>query len=162
MIISTMAWDVLGAIGDMVARGWRNFLARPSGMLNFRFILQPVLASIVAIRDGIKDEKAGKRAFLWEVLTSRAHRTGLLQGAWKALRLPILIASTLDAIYQLSIHHWIYPLELIFTVTLLAVVPYVILRGPVNRAARFLTRFLTRKAGAAELGHPLSRSRTKG
>jgi hypothetical protein len=38
-------------------------------------------------------------------------------------------------------HKFIYPLELIFTATLLALVPYFILRGPVNRIAR---RFIGR------------------
>jgi hypothetical protein len=43
---------------------------------------------------------------------------------------------TLDAIYQIVIHRFIYPLELLFTATLLALVPYFLLRGPVNRIAR--------------------------
>jgi hypothetical protein len=63
----------------------------------------------------------------------------LLHGGWKDMRVPFLVAAVLDAIYQLVIHHWIYPLELLFTATLLALVPYIILRGPVNRVAR---RFL--------------------
>jgi hypothetical protein len=49
---------------------------------------------------------------------------------------PFLVAATLDAIYQLIIHRFIYPLELLFTATLLALVPYFVLRGPVNRIAR--------------------------
>jgi hypothetical protein len=150
MIISNLSGDVLDTVGGMVARGWRNFLARPSGSFNFRFILQPAIASLTAIRAGLRDGKAGRPAFLWEVVTSSAHRAGLLQEAWKALRTPVLVAASLDAYYQIRIHHWIYPLELIFTVILLAVIPYIILRGPVNRVARFLTR----KTGAAGPGDP--------
>ena len=52
------------------------------------------------------------------------------------MRTPFLVAATLDAVYQLIIHHFIYPLELLFTATLLALVPYFVLRGPVNRIAR--------------------------
>ena len=50
-----------------------------------------------------------------------------------------LVSAVLDAIYQLIAHRFIYPLELLFTATLLALVPYLILRGPVNRiASRFI------------------------
>jgi hypothetical protein len=47
-----------------------------------------------------------------------------------------LIAAVLDAIYQFTVQQFIYPLELLFTATLLAIVPYCLLRGPVNRVAR--------------------------
>jgi len=56
-------------------------------------------------------------------------------------------AATLDAIYQLIIHKFIYPLELLFTATLLALVPYFVLRGPVNRIAR---RFIVRGTETAD------------
>jgi hypothetical protein len=35
-------------IVDMVARGWENLLARPTGNLNLRFILQPTIAAALA------------------------------------------------------------------------------------------------------------------
>jgi hypothetical protein len=60
----------------------------------------------------------------------------LLYGGAKDTRTPFLVASILDAVYQIIEHEFIYPLELLFTAALLAVVPYVILRGPVNRIAR--------------------------
>lgn len=130
----------MSTIIDMIARGWENFLARPEGPVNFRFIIQPVLASIIAIRVGLKDAKAGKPAYLWAALTSAANRAELLHGGWKDMRIPLLIAGTLDAIYQIIVHRWVYPLELIFTATLLALVPYLLLRGPVNRIATFFSR----------------------
>ena len=49
---------------------------------------------------------------------------------------PFLLAITLDCIYQLMTIRFIYPLELLFTATLLALVPYALLRGPFNRLAR--------------------------
>ena len=127
-------------ITEMIARGWENFLARSDGPLNLRFILQPVLASIIALRAGLKDAREGRPAYFWSAITNSAHRAQLLRGGLKDLRIPILVGTTLDAIYQLIIHRWIYPLELLFTVTLLALVPYVILRGPVNRVARMFFR----------------------
>src|SRR5258706_13086433 len=126
----------MNTIVDMIVRGWENFSARPEGPINLRFIIQPLMGSILGIRAGLKDAKAGRPPFLWHALTSSADRAELLHGGWKDMRVPLLIAATLDAIYQIIIHRWIYPLELIFTATLLALVPYIVLRGPANRLAR--------------------------
>jgi hypothetical protein len=47
-----------------------------------------------------------------------------------------LLAIVLDCVYQLMTVRFVYPLELLFTATLLALVPYALLRGPFNRLAR--------------------------
>ncbi len=60
----------------------------------------------------------------------------LLDGGWKDVRVPFLLAVVLDAIYQLIIHRWIYPIELLFTATLLALLPYIFLRSAVCPVAR--------------------------
>ncbi len=133
----------MSMITDMIARGWENFLARPTGSLNLRFILQPTIATIIAVRAGMKDARDGRPAYLWAAFTNSEHRWQLLHGGWKDLRTPFLVAATLDAIYQLIVHKFIHPLELLFTATLLALVPYFVLRGPVNRIAR---RFIAGKA----------------
>ncbi len=51
------------------------------------------------------------------------------------MRTPFLVSAILDSIYQLITHRFIFPLELLFTATLLALVPslVLVLRGPVNR-----------------------------
>jgi hypothetical protein len=46
------------------------------------------------------------------------------------------LALVLDCIYQIITIGFVYPLELLFTATLLALVPYALLRGPFNRLAR--------------------------
>ena len=137
----------MSMITDMIVRGWANFLARPTGSLNLRFILQPTIATIIAARAGIKDARKGRPAYLWAALTNPDYRWQLLHGGWKDMRTPFLVAAALDAIYQLITHKFIYPLELLLTATLLALVPYFILRGPVNRIAQ---RFIGRRAEAAD------------
>jgi hypothetical protein len=52
---------------------------------------------------------------------------------------PFLVAIVLDLVYQLITAKFVHPLEPLFTATLLALVPYALLRGPFNRLAR---RFL--------------------
>jgi hypothetical protein len=126
----------------MVIRGWDNFLARPSGALNLRFFIQPTMAGLLALRAGIEDARQGRRGgYVWALLTNSQRRFQLLHEGWRGARTPFLVAVVLDSVYQAITVHVIYPLELLFTATLLALVPYALLRGPFNRLARlFLTR----------------------
>ena len=122
--------------GDMIAQGWENFTARGSGPMNLRLIMQPAIASLLAIRAGWKDAKAGRPAFLWEAVTNPAARTELLRSGWKDMSKAFLIAVVLDAVYQIIVFKRISVIGMLFTATLLALLPYSALRGPVNRIAR--------------------------
>jgi hypothetical protein len=126
----------VSAVVDMISRGWDNFLARPTGTLNLRFILQPTMAGLLAFRAGLQDARQGRRGYLWALMTDRQRRVQLLHEGWRGARTPFLVAIVLDCVYQLVTHRFIYPLELLFTATLLALVPYALLRGPFNRLAR--------------------------
>jgi len=42
----------------------------------------------------------------------------------------------MDVIYQLIVVGWIYPFETLTVSILLAVIPYLVIRGPVNRLVR--------------------------
>jgi hypothetical protein len=46
-----------------------------------------------------------------------------------------VLALVLDVVYQVLVLHWVYPGELLVVATLLALVPYLIVRGPANRIA---------------------------
>jgi hypothetical protein len=120
----------------MIERGWDNFLARPNGSLSFRFVLQPTMAALLALRAGVQDAREGKQGYLWAVLSSPERRFQLLHEGWRGARTPFLVAIVLDCIYQVLTVQFIYPLELLFTATLLALIPYCLLRGPFNRIAR--------------------------
>src|SRR5436190_18740691 len=103
--------DIVGAnergaetmIGDMIAQGWENFTARGSGPMNLRFIMQPTLASLLAIRAGWKDARAGRPAFLWETLTNPEARADLVRSGWKDMGKAFVVAGVLDAIYQVIV-----------------------------------------------------------
>ena len=128
--------SLVSAVLDMIERGWDNFLARPNGSLNLRFYIQPTMAGLLALRAGVQDARQGRRGYLWALLTIPQRRFQLLHDGWRGARTPFLIAIALDCIYQLITVRFIYPLELLFTATLLALVPYALLRGPFNRLAR--------------------------
>lgn len=132
---------------DAISRGWDNFLARPGGPLNLRFYLQPAIGLIAALRAALRDVKEGHSAFLWRAFKNPAERRVLLREGWKDVRITCLISAILDIVYQLIAHRFIYPLELIFTVTLLALLPYFLLRGPINRIVRLFVRKKVKENG---------------
>ena len=47
--------------------------------MTFRFIIQPVMATIAAFRDGVKDGRTGRSPYLWTILTNRSDRGGRLR-----------------------------------------------------------------------------------
>jgi hypothetical protein len=57
----------------------------------------------------------------------------LLRRGWKSVGKIFILALVLDAIYQVWQLGTFYPGEAVLTAIVLAFVPYVLLRGPVNR-----------------------------
>src|SRR5271170_3566609 len=87
----------------------QNLIDRTSGTMNFRFILQPVMASIFAIIAGLKDAKAGKPPYLWSLLTDRARRVDRIKDGWKSVGKVIIVALVLDIAYQIIVLRFVYP-----------------------------------------------------
>ncbi len=125
---------------EILKRVWDNLIARASGPMNFRLIIQPAVASFLAIRAGLKDAREGRPTFLWTAVTNRAHRPELFRQGRRDVGKVFALAVVLDAIYQLIVQRGVYVLELLIVATSLAVVPYVLLRGPVSRIAKWLAR----------------------
>ena len=71
--------------------------------------------------------------YFWALFTSPEHRRELLREGWKAVGKIFVIAVVLDAVYQFITVRWFYPGEALVTAVALALVPYLVLRGPVNR-----------------------------
>jgi hypothetical protein len=113
-----------------------NLFARLDGPLHFRFIFQPLMAIIFAVIDGIKDAKNGKPAYFWSLITHSGHRIELLKDGWKHVGKIFIIAIILDVVYQWKVHSTIYPGEILIVAFALAIVPYLLLRGPINRLLR--------------------------
>ncbi len=118
---------------DMWLRFAGNMVDRVSGPMKFRLLLQPTVAAIFAIRSGLKDAKAGKPPYFWTVATDPAVRAELLKDGWKSVGKVFLFALALDVIYQIIELHFVYPGEAVTVAFLLAIVPYLILRGLVTR-----------------------------
>jgi hypothetical protein len=118
---------------EFFTRVMENFVGRIDGPMNFRLIMQPLMAAFFAVRDGRKDAREGRPAYFWALLGDAEHRRDMLRGAWKAVGKVFIIAVLLDAIYQFITVKWFYPGEALVVAMMLALVPYLLLRGPVNR-----------------------------
>ncbi len=57
-----VAW--YGVTDESLGRLWRDILDRPGGPMTFRFILQPAMAIIAALRDGFSDARLGRRPYV--------------------------------------------------------------------------------------------------
>ena len=137
---------------EILRRVWENLIGRPTGPINFRLLIQPSIAIFFAVRSGLKDAREGRPAFFWGVVFKPGHRDELLNQGWKDIGKVFIAAMVLDAIYQLIVHRGVYVLEMLITATALAIVPYLLVRGPVNRIAR---RFLIERQVTAKTGERL-------
>ena len=59
---SALAIDALTSAmaQNALERMWTDLVARPSGPESFRFYLQPIMATIAALKDGISDARTGR------------------------------------------------------------------------------------------------------
>ena len=119
--------------------------ARVTGPMKFRLVLQPAMAAFFAIRSGLADAKAGRPAYFWSLVSNSAERDAMIKDGWKNISRVFILALVLDFIYQAIELHFVYVGEAVIVAFVLAIVPYVILRGPVMRLAR---RYYARQRAA--------------
>lgn len=108
-----------------------------AGPLHFRLFLQPAMALFFGVRDGLKDAREGRAAYFWSMFTGSQNRTELLREALKSVGRVIALAIVMEVIYQVIVFHTFYPGEAITVALILAFVPYLLVRGPANRIARW-------------------------
>ena len=121
---------------EAVQRFVQGFMSRLEGPFSFRMIVQPLMAMVFAILDGLKDAKWGKPAYFWALFGNAEHRRELLQSGWKSFGKIFVLGIVLDVVYQLKVQQPLNVGGVIIAALVLAVLPYMVLRGPVNRLAR--------------------------
>jgi uncharacterized membrane protein len=125
-------------------RIWHDLVARPDGQMSFRFFLQPTMAAIAAYHDGVKDARMGRSPFFRAVVHEPETRAARLKEALNDTARIILLGIGMDVIYQYKAFGTFYPAEALDIALLLAFVPYLLLRGPIERIA---SRLLSKKQG---------------
>lgn len=128
---------ILGAVWYGISfasldRLWKDMLARPGGPMTFRFILQPAMAGTMALRDGIRDARLGRRHYLWAMLhgvrSAEGRRGRLWEGIVSTGRI-LILGVVMDVICQGGLQDLLpgpgrgHPVLLAFD-------PYLLLRGP--------------------------------
>ncbi len=125
---------------DMWVRFYTQLIDRVTGPLHFRVVLQPLMAAFFAIRSGLADASADKPPYFWGLLSDRPNRMAMIKDGWESLGRVFVLAIVMDVVYQLYVLHFVYPGEAIAVALILAIVPYLILRGLVTRVARAMGR----------------------
>jgi hypothetical protein len=132
---------------DMLSRVWENLVGRVGGPLSLRLLIQPTVATILAVRAGLQDARQGRAPYFWAIFSNPAHRHELLREGWKDVGKVFILAVVLDVLYQVIVVRWLYPGEMLIVATVLAIFPYLLIRGPVNRLARGRRQSVTGSKG---------------
>src|SRR3954465_2184824 len=123
---------------EMFTRAVENLMARDSGPFHLRLFLQPLMATILAIRAGWPDAWQGRPIFFWTLLREPTRTTTMVKNLWRIVGKVFLVAVVLDVVYQLIVLRWVYPLETLIVATMLALVPCMVVRGIGNRIVTVL------------------------
>jgi hypothetical protein len=113
-------------------------IGRVSGPMKFRLVLQPAMAAFFAIRSGLADARAGKPPYFWGLVSDSGQREDMVKDGWKSVGRVFILAVVLDIVYQIIELHFVYMGEAIAVAFILAILPYLILRGLVTRVARWI------------------------
>jgi len=136
LLVLALAW--YGRSPEAWGRLWHDIAERPAGPMSFRFLLQPAMATLAALHDGLADARAGRSPYFWTVLHEPGQRSGRLHEGLLSTARIILLGLGMDAIYQWRVLDSFYPGEMLLIALLLAFLPYLLLRGLVCRLARRL------------------------
>jgi hypothetical protein len=134
LIVLGLTW--YGFSLEVHARIWRDMAVRTGGPMSFRFLLQPAMAAVAAFHDGVKDARAHRSPYLRAILREPAERGDRLREGLFATARILLLGIGMDTIYQWRVTDAFYPGEALLVALLLAFVPYLLLRGPVDLIAR--------------------------
>jgi hypothetical protein len=112
-----------------------RFIARFTGPFNARFIVQPVMAIILGVRDGVHDAREGRDPFICDLCKRPEARGCQIRRALHRLTIPIAIAIILDAIVQYLMFQRVHPMGAVVIGTTLMGLPYSLAREIANRVA---------------------------
>jgi hypothetical protein len=111
-----------------------EWFGRLDGPLNLRLLLQPTIAAVLGYRDGVRDAASGALPYFWKIAHSeREERRTLAQNGWASIGKVFVIAIILDSIFQVLVTGRVAIVGAIVVATILAILPYLLLRGVVNR-----------------------------
>jgi hypothetical protein len=90
-----------------------------------------------ALYDGVEDARTGRAPYLLTIASKPAERGGGLREGLISTARVILLGLCMDAVCQFIEFDAFHPAEAVIIALLLAFVPYLLLRGPCARIARW-------------------------
>lgn len=123
----------MSVFADSLQAFWNEITARPDGPFAFRFYLQPLVATVLALRDGIKDARERDTPYFWTIMTNPERRGSLIKEGVHATTRVILLGFIMDAAYQYFVLGSFTPIEMVVVVLVLCFLPYLLLRGAFTR-----------------------------
>jgi len=101
-----------------------------------RFVVQPLVAILLGIRDGRRDARAGKPPYVFAVLAVRELRREQLASGVEALTKPLIVAILVDMVVQYLIFRSVRLWSALLVGALLVALPYAATRALTNRIVR--------------------------
>ena len=120
---------------EIFGHAWRDFVARTTGPMWFRLILQPAVAIVFGIRAGIRNARSAVSESPPSSGLDPAYRRAMFRQALHDVGLMFLAGIGLDVVFQLIALRALYPLEAVLVGFLLVALPYQIVRATVGRLA---------------------------
>lgn len=121
-----------------------DYPAMLHGPGKLRFIIQPIIAILLGLRDGRADALAGKMPFLLSLVRSKARET-IAREALKQIAIPLCLAVIMDCIFQYVILRSVLFRSAVAVGAVVIALPYSICRALTNRV---VTRSRARRTRA--------------
>jgi hypothetical protein len=109
---------------------------RLAGPGRFRFVMQPLMAIMLGVANGLADARAGTPPFLFGLLFHRDLRKKLAWSGFTTVANLLLMGILLDFVFQWIILGAAYPGAALVVGPVLVVLPYSAARALSNRAAQ--------------------------
>jgi uncharacterized membrane protein len=143
--LAVLVLSVPGSAREALERGnfyvfseafFEDLPKRLVGPGRFRFVLQPLIATILGIRNGIVDARMGRPPYLWGLLTKRGLRRELWSSGCSAVVNLVLMGILVDSICQWLLFGTSYPGAALVVGPVLIGAPYGVARALANRGVR--------------------------
>ncbi|MCE5241472.1 hypothetical protein LLH23_23655 [bacterium] len=114
---------------------WTDMGLRLTGPAALRFVIQPILAVLFGVRDGVHDARSGEPPFIYDIVMVPADRKRQASRGWAGIGKAVIFATVLDAVIQYPILGQVYPGAAIVVGAGMMGLPYALVRGIANRIA---------------------------
>lgn len=125
---------------EAITRLWEHLGDRVGGPMSFRLIMQPAMAAIIGVVDGLRFAREGRSFLLWGGPKDSDERRAQRNATMMAIGKVLLLAIILDLVYQFIVQSGFYFGEAVLVAAFVALVPYFVVRFLVNYGVRALRR----------------------